>query len=275
MRIIESVNLERYYRFRTAIGLLNGVTVNKRQPPVIVSLTTTLERLPTIYLCVASLLCQSFVPDALLLWVPETLKAQPIPKYLNRLKKKGLEIEWCRDVGPHTKLIHTLRDYPQAIIVTADDDCLYPPTWLRDLYESYMHEPSYIHCHRAHFMELNAAGKLKRYRNWNHLSPGMVGPSSKLFPTGVGGILYPPTSLNQEVFNEAAYMVLCPKSDDIWFKAMALLNHMSCKKVHPYHKEFPTIIGTQTKKLWSVNEMINDAQIGAVFQKYDLYKALD
>ena len=45
------------------------------------------------------------------------------------------------------------------------------------------------------------------------------------FLTGVGGVLYPPNCLYKDILNEELFMKLAPKADDVWFWAMAVLNH--------------------------------------------------
>ena len=176
----------------------------------------------------------------------------------------------------HTKLIYTLKEYPQGIIVTADDDVFYPRNWLKPLYEAYQKEPQYIHCHRAHLMTVKPNKKLQCYKKWDWFAQGIAGPSFLLFPTGCAGILYPPNSLNSEVFNYTVFSRICPTGDDVWFKAMSLLNGMACKKVAPAFKEFVTINGTQAKALLALNvkQNRNDEQIQATFEHYGLYRSL-
>ena len=60
-----------------------------------------------------------------------------MPKELKELMKRGLEIRFCKDIGPHGKLIYALKEFPDAIVVTADDDMIYPKDWLEKLFESY------------------------------------------------------------------------------------------------------------------------------------------
>lgn len=49
--------------------------------------------------------------------------------------------------------------------------------------------------------------------------------SNKLnFLTGGAGTLFPPHSLPNEVLNKEKNMELCPYADDVWFKAIAILN---------------------------------------------------
>ncbi|NQX93392.1 MAG: hypothetical protein HRT64_00430 [Erythrobacter sp.] len=46
---------------------------------------------------------------------------------------------------------------------------------------------------------------------------------SRLFPTGVGGVLYPPGAFDKQVTDENLFMKLAPRGDDIWFFWMARL----------------------------------------------------
>jgi hypothetical protein len=117
-------------------------------------------------------------------------------------------------------------------------------------------------------------GKLTPYKQWARFSPGILGPSHLLFPTGVGGVLYPPHSLAEEVFHVDAFQRLCPFADDIWFKAMALLQGISCQKVKPYWQTLLAVHGTQQGHLFATNIENNDSQLRATFDAYDLYRLL-
>lgn len=44
------------------------------------------------------------------------------------------------------------------------------------------------------------------------------------------------TYFSDEVFNESVFANICPFSDDIWFKAMALYNDKLCKKVYTHNR---------------------------------------
>ena len=39
-----------------------------------------------------------------------------------------------------------------------------------------------------------------------------------MFPTGVGGVLYPPSIMPEETFNSKVFTDLCLKADDVWLK---------------------------------------------------------
>ena len=78
-------------------------------------------------------------------------------------------------------------------------------------------------------------------------------PSFNLFPTGVGGVLYPPGSLNRDVVKKELFLELCPLADDIWFKAMGLLNGTKTIMVGDTSKSFLAIKSAQKSSLWREN----------------------
>jgi hypothetical protein len=229
------IGMETFYRLSSFLSKRTGVTSTKRNPSLIVSLTTIPERMHKVHLCIESLLRQSCKPDYLMLWV--SIPENKIPNRLVRLKKRGLQIRTCKDIRSYKKIIYTLKENPQSIIVTADDDVFYPKNWLKQLCDAYQREPRYIHCHRAHLMIKKPDGKLKKYKEWNFQAPGIQGPSLLLFSTGAGGVLYPPYSLSEEVFNEEKFMRLAPHHDDAWLKAMSLLKGTPYKKVSPFSQK--------------------------------------
>ena len=52
------------------------------------------------------------------------------------LRDHGLQIEPCQDLRSYTKLVHTVERWPDAFIITADDDQYYPNDWIRILARS-------------------------------------------------------------------------------------------------------------------------------------------
>ena len=123
--------------------MFNGlvVTNEKRVPQIIVSLTSYPDRIYDIHYCLYSLLNQNFKPDKLILWLSKEefpKLDENLPSRILKLKKHGLEIKWTeKNFRSYNKLIHSLKEYPNEIIVTADDDIFYPGDWLESLYENY------------------------------------------------------------------------------------------------------------------------------------------
>lgn len=144
-----------------------------------------------------------------------------IPQKVLELQKNGLTIKWCHDIKSYKKLIPSLKIFPNDIIVTADDDAFYPQDWLQQLVDAYKEKPQCIHCHRAHRVLFDDNTYLLPYRQWQFEHQTKT-PSFRNFFTGVGGVLYPPQSLDAEVENEELFTELAPFADDVWFWAMAL-----------------------------------------------------
>ncbi|MGV0961460.1 MAG: hypothetical protein ACOYB1_16670 [Limnohabitans sp.] len=271
---------ENLHELKAVLDPTSGVTGQKREQELVVSLTTIPERICKVHLCIESLLRQSLKPDRIVLWLSEsavegrpTVSLQSLPWKLRRLEKRGLEIRWCRDIRSLRKIVPTLRLYPGALIVTSDDDVFYPRDWLKDLYAAYMSEPQFIHCHRAHLMRYAESGAVLPYVQWNITAPGLIGPSMKLFPTGVGGVLYAPDHLHSDVFNEEVFLELCPTADDVWLKAMSMLKGTACKKVGPHAIAYPEIRIPNNRVLShdNINSNGNDVQISRVAQRYHVF----
>ena len=127
------------------------------------------------------------------------------------------------------RLIPTLKEYPNALIVTADDDIFYPQDWLKKLYNEYEQNKNCIICHRAHRIKIENK-KILPYKTWDK-EIIVNNPSFHNFLTGVGGVLYAPNMFYKEFLNDKLFMELTPQNDDIWFWAMAVLNDTKIKIV--------------------------------------------
>lgn len=203
-----------------------GVTDKKRNPKVIVSLTSYPKRINDIQYTLFSIFNQSFKPDKIILWLAEEefpKKEMDIPRSILNFKKLGLEIKWCENIKSYKKLIPSLKEYPNDIIVTADDDIFYPKDWLKKLYDNYLEYPECIIGQRARKMCFDDNDEIDSYNNWKMIENEEY-PSFLNFLTGAGGSLYPPNSLNQQVFDKELFESLCPTGDDIWFWGMAVIN---------------------------------------------------
>ncbi len=205
-----------------------GITNEKREKNIIISLTSFPERMHDVKYTLYSLLNQTLKPNKIILWLADSQfpnKEKDLPKDVLKLKGNGLSIEWCEDLKSYKKLIPALQKYSEAVIVTVDDDIYYRENWLETLYNEYLQNPDMIHCHRAHLIKIDEdSGDIDiNYGNWQYCISN-VEPSFKNFATGCGGILYPPNSLYKDVVNTKLFEKLSPTADDIWFWAMAVLN---------------------------------------------------
>ena len=265
--------IEARYRWGARLRRAPGTAARTRSIPVIVTLTSYGARLTTVHLAIESLLSQTVKPDRIVLWQSHPIEA--LPDTVTVLQRRGLEICRVDDLGPVTKVLYALRDYPQAIVVTVDDDIIYPRGWLGGLLDGHQRWPGAIVCYRAHQMTWEGPGRIAPYHSWQYESPGVQGPSLMLFPTGVTGVLYPPQSLHPDVLDIAVNQALSRTNDDIWLKAMSLRQETPCVKVASFSRDFYTIRGTQDGALWRTNTaQANDVQLYAVFDRYGLQESL-
>lgn len=181
---------------------------------------------------IVSLMRQSIKPDFIVLWLGYGER----PGFALRLLRiLGLRIMYTEDVGPFTKIVPSLKEFPYDIIVTADDDIIYPRDWLVKLVDLHKINRNKIITHRAHRITLNERGGVNPYEQWDKcINPGSHLAVYNAFPTGVGGVLYPPGSLHGRVLDSDEFCRITPKNDDIWLWAMANINRHYFKGEAPY-----------------------------------------
>lgn len=246
---------------------------------IIVSLTTYGKRIYDVAFTIESIMQQSMKPNRIILWLDNSFKDKELPNSLLRQRERGLEIAFCKDIRSYKKLVPTLCTYPNDAIITVDDDCLYDFDILEKLITAYLQDPQYIYCTRYHRMTFARANNLKPYNEWEWRSKD-EDASHLNFATGVGGVLYPPHSLDDEVTNEAVFMDICKYADDVWFKAMAIKKGTLVKKVQTRsinsedYLENNDVQDIGLRQINAKGENLNNKQIKAVFEKYDLYSKL-
>jgi len=232
---------------------------------LIVSLTSYPARFPTLHLTLACLLDQTVRADRTILWVARN-DAPELPETVRVLEDRGLEVRLCDDLRSYKKLVPALQAFPDAFIATADDDIYYPRHWLERLVAGALVTPEVITCHRAHRIRLDAQGRLKPYVQWAFDVQDVAArrPSTDLLPTGAGGILYPPQSLDNRVTDRSLFERLCPDGDDLWFYWCARMAGTKHKKVGGKLPLIPWR-GKQQSALWQSNECGgNDMAIAAL-----------
>lgn len=227
--------------------------IKKSSPMLVVSLTSYPARINTVDQTIKSLLNQTIKAHKVILWLaPEQFpnKEKDLPQQLLNLQNQGLTIDWYHDIRSYKKLIPTLKKYPKAIIVTADDDNIYQPHWLEKLYASYQKYPKDIHCHRVTKFYHNNMGF--------HIIPGghdyYVGASFLNKLVGLGGVLYPPNCFYKDILDEDLIMRLAPTNDDQWFWFQGILNNVKVRVVNNPDIKAHYIPGTQETGLTQIND---------------------
>ncbi len=230
----------------------------QRNPKITASLTSFPERIPTLHYTIESLLTQSVKPDRLILWLAEEQfphKEEDLPNSLTNLKQYGLEIKWCEDIKSYKKLVPTISECPNDIIITFDDDIYYDEKVIEDLYNGYLKNSKAITTIRAFRVKFDKSNNLSFFSsneiiwNWRKYQK----PSLYNTIIGCGGVLYPPNCLYSDILDKNKFQKILPTQDDIFFWGMAVLRHTPIQIVNGYSSTLEVIENTQNSGLCKIN----------------------
>ena len=242
------------YRVRQKfLGEVKFPTPPKSLPDrkIIASLTSWTKRINTVHLAIQTILNQTRRPDLTVLYLATDefpRRENDLPRELLALRSDRFEIRWTKNIRSYKKLIPALKDFPDDIIVTFDDDLFFHPALIERLLVGYKKYPEMIQCHRITNVSFDAAGKVKT----SHIPYDRPTYLNKL--SGGAACLYPPHSLHQDVLREDKFMTLAPTSDDIWFWLMGVLNGRRVNVVENNIDKLNYIPGTQEVGLRTVND---------------------
>lgn len=235
--------------------------------PLVVSLTSFHKRFPVLEKTLNCLLLQSIRPDHVVLWLSDEDIAK-LPHTILKLRDLGLDIRGTKNLRSFTKIIPTLDTFPDAFVVTADDDVYYWPTWLEELVDEHKRTGKPVICHRGHQIRLDEAGYPAPYTQW-HRGVRRSTVSPLLFPTGVMGVLYDPRIFHDDVRRTDLFLELCPFADDVWLYWMHRLKGSTPRLIPCQHRvlEWP---GGQEQNLRSSNvgQSGNDVAISRMIEHY-------
>lgn len=222
---------------------------------IIVSLTSFPARIDYVWICIESLFRQSVQPDKIILWLAHSQfdGIESLPKQLIDQQKKGLIIKFCDDLRSHKKYFYSFKEYPSDVVITVDDDVFYPSNAIEKLIELHRIYPNAICCNRGHVIKLSKNNQIAPYEEWVKNNVEIEKPSLLLCPTGVGGVLYPPDSVHEEVFNEKNIKDLCFFADDIWLKFMSLKKRTKVVRSKDFPQVLFTITSAQKESLAKIN----------------------
>ncbi|MFC3309932.1 glycosyltransferase family 2 protein [Blastomonas aquatica] len=238
--------------------------------PLVVTLTSYPPRFAHLAKTIRSLLDQTVAADQTILWVAHQDLAS-LPADVRKLEAHGLTIKGCDDLQSYKKLIPALEEDPDRYFVTADDDVYYPETWLQALVDGARAHGGEVIAGRVHEAQIDALGKFVPYQDWQLASDRFVAGTSdtRLFPTGVGGVLYPPGAFSPQVMDRSLFLELAPRGDDIWFFWMARLAGTNQRRANLW---FDIIEWPRTQKVALFSENLlgngNDRQLRAMFAHF-------
>lgn len=242
---------------------------NDRAEKIIVSLTTYNKRIKTVFLAIESIFQQNIKPDKIVLWLDkDEFAINTIPNTLKKQIKQGLEVKFYHNIKSYKKLIPSLINYPNDIIITIDDDILYPKNCIENLYNSYLKNKMKVHCNY-----------LFKFLNSDFQSTININKLSYLFNyvgTG-GGVLFPPNIFQKkDIFNEEIFMKLAPIQDDLFISVLLIKENIGLKNVNDNYIKYTklikkrTILNTQSIGLFKQNCFKNQTKV-QLFNLLDYY----
>lgn len=206
---------------------------------ILISLTVIHTRLAKLHLTLHSLLQQDYNNFEVCVHAskePFLLDQgiSDVPREVQRLisDDSRLSWRWVPNIGPYRKLLPVLNKMidEDQLIVTADDDTIYPQGWLSTLVQYY----SLFNCvisFRSHFIAISDGG-FAPYRSW--MTHGIVeNPSELVLPTGKDGVLYHSSHFDRRVLDFVRALDLAPTADDLWFKWHTAVNNVPVYCIEP------------------------------------------
>ena len=195
-------------------------------PRTIVSMTSFPAAIPYAAQAVRFILEGSMLPDKVVLYLDtQHFPDGVLPQEIEAIKEKNPIFEVRFDpaeIRSYKKLIPALRDFPHDVIITVDDDILYHTHLVRDLVRVHKKFPDAIVAHRARRIRLGVPYRKWHKYKWYDFILRRWHFDHRAMQTGVGGVLYPPGSLDGEMLSEELFMSAAPTNDDVWFWAAAV-----------------------------------------------------
>lgn len=186
-----------------------------------------------------------------------------LPAKIKELQARGLTVKFNEEnLKCHNKYFYAFKDYPEKTVITIDDDLQYNHHTISGLIKKNKEYPKCIIYNRGNRILNN-----EPYNNWPFVE-NLTCPQHDVFPTGVGGVLYPPHCCNRFVTDMEVIKKTCLRADDLWLNFMSRLNHT--KVVQTGLKSTYMVLPdtSQQTALWLVNNDViqvgNDVQINEI-----------
>ena len=192
---------------------------------VVVSLTSFPARIPTLHFVIQSLVEQTCRPREIHVWLgaDEIPSKSWLPEALLQFEAHGLHIHFARRTfHQYDKFLHNSALNQDTPFVIVDDDVIYPPDSIACLLETHRAHPAAVIANRCHLLGLSQDGSIEPYRSWKQ-EIQVSRPNLRAFPTGAGGVLYPPGFMNDPMVTQVRdALAYAPYADDVWLKVCAL-----------------------------------------------------
>jgi hypothetical protein len=248
-------------------------TLRRLIPEVTVSLTSHHQRVQTVDQVIRTLLEQTWQPDRVILYLSEeSADLGALPSALTGLVEESagrFDIQVVPELGPHRKYLYAMQEHPDDIVITVDDDNLYPPDLVETLLAGYLRYPFAVSAMRCHQMAFDDSGHLLPYDQWRWTIKGARGLSPLYFATGVGGVLYPPRVLPAGCLDAGFIAERGISQDDVYLKIAELMADVPVYCLARPKLQY--VEGTQEDGLWRLqgSQGANDRCLHVLLEYFD------
>ncbi|CAI3960387.1 Glycosyltransferase involved in cell wall bisynthesis (WcaA) (PDB:5MLZ) [Commensalibacter communis] len=197
-----------------------------------VNLTTTSSRLSLCSATIWSLIHQTKKPDKIFLWISQEAYLSDegikvIPHWVDELNSISniIEVKFVENTGPYRKILNAIKTSNHSdILVYADDDVIYGDMWLETLLDAFYKNRSQLAiASRIRVVKRNIFGQLQSYSRYR-ICKKPIQFSRDYIITGVGGCVLTKNMVNESFLNNNEYILLSPKTDDIWISKILELS---------------------------------------------------
>lgn len=220
----------KYYELFPKSG--SGIRDRKANRKLIVSMTTIPSRVDKVWVTIESLLRQTYKPDQIILWLAKDEFADV--KLSDRIKKqtkRGLTVRYCDNLKSYKKFYYTMKENPNAYVITVDDDIIYAETMVAELVKTYRYNPKSVICHRSHLIRKRSS-KCVPYDSWIKYEDReeiRCEATYANFFTGCAGILFPTFLLDKRVLDKEGFLKYAPTADDVWLNFICWISGLKIK----------------------------------------------
>jgi len=229
-----------------------------------------------LHFCIKSLLNQSYKPDKIVLYLTsdEAFSVAACDS-ICRLMKFGLTISLVdENLRQHKKYFYAMKEHPDDIVITVDDDAIYHKDLVKNMMKSYAEHPTCMSAPVVKKIAFKNDCELAPYEEWEDQVTPVSEPSMSLMAVGVGGKLHPPRSLHKDALNKDLMKRLCFSSEDFWVKSMEVLADTRVAFVPEFKGKLPgAIFDTQETavwKHWEENSGTKQKLLESVMNEYDV-----
>lgn len=257
---------------------VNTIQPAENQEIIIVSLTSFPARIESIHHTIKTLLNQTVKVNQIILWLAEEqFPDQILPESVMNLQNYGVTVRFCDDLRSHKKYYYAMLENPDAIVITFDDDVIYPENTIEKLLKKHMEYPNSIICNTGRWVTFGVDDNANSYLEWSKVFPPNYNKDSfRIVPIGVGGILYPAHCLFDDVFDKEKIKELAFYADDLWLKCMAVLKGTKSVRADNFNKTLTSVHIKNNRTLMSINvqQSNNDLCYKKLTEKYPQIKKI-